>query len=108
MYVDHVHRIGFLSLVALLFCMLLMACGSGATGMEILLSSERDGDSEIFVMNSDASGVVQLTDNEVADFDPDWSPDGRAIVFTTQRGGGVFEICTVVVDDNAFVAVRQV
>ncbi|MFN8627337.1 MAG: hypothetical protein U0587_15305 [Candidatus Binatia bacterium] len=40
---------------------------------------------EIFVMNADGSGVVQLTDNAVPDIQPDWSPDGARITFATRR-----------------------
>ena len=33
-------------------------------------------------------GRTQLTDNEVYDHAPAWSPDGRSIAFTSGRGGG--------------------
>jgi TolB protein len=50
-------------------------------GEEIAFSSDRDGDSEIFIMNTDGSGVRQLTDNDVPDLYPLWSPDGEEIAF---------------------------
>ena len=56
---------------------------------EIAFVSTRDGDAEIFVMNSDGSNVRQLTHNTVADGSPEWSPDGRRIAFdrvTTPAG----------------------
>jgi Tol biopolymer transport system component len=40
--------------------------------------------SEIFIMNPDGSGVVQLTDNDADDW-PVWSPDGTRIAFTSFR-----------------------
>ena len=40
-----------------------------------------DPDFEIFVMNADGSGVRQLTANDVVDEAPNWSPDGRRLVF---------------------------
>jgi Tol biopolymer transport system component len=40
-----------------------------------------DGDSEIFVMNADGSGLRQLTANALDDDWPTWSPDGRKLLF---------------------------
>ena len=57
----------------------------------IAFVSDRDGDSEIYVMNGDGSGVVQLTDNDSDDRYPAWSPDGRRIAFASD-GDSDFEI----------------
>ena len=53
----------------------------------IAFSSDRDGDSEIYVMNEDGSGVTRLMDNESEDSHPSWSPDGRLIAFISDRDG---------------------
>jgi Tol biopolymer transport system component len=41
-------------------------------GTRIAFVSNRDGDSEIYVMNADGSGLVKLTDNSAYDGQPDW------------------------------------
>jgi TolB protein len=43
------------------------------------------GDAEIFVINSDGTGQVQLTSNSASDDSPAWSPDGTKIAFATNR-----------------------
>ena len=40
---------------------------------------------EIYVMNSDGSNIVNLTDHPKGDLYPSWSPDGRKILFGTMR-----------------------
>jgi Tol biopolymer transport system component len=45
---------------------------------------------DLYVMNADGTGVVQLTDDEATDFDAAWSPDGTRILFLT--GGDLFTI----------------
>jgi TolB protein len=42
---------------------------------------------EIWVMNADGSGRVQLTRNGTRDENPDWSPDGKRIAFYSERTG---------------------
>lgn len=38
--------------------------------------------SQIYVMNSDGTGIIKLTSDKTADsYDPSWSPDGTKIVF---------------------------
>jgi Tol biopolymer transport system component len=57
----------------------------------IVFSSARDGDFEIYVMDSDGNNVRQLTINETEgvveadDGSPSWSPDRRHIVFLSTR-----------------------
>lgn len=46
-------------------------------GSKLAFSSNRNGDWEIFVMNSDGSAPQQVTDNRWDDWVPTWSPDGQ-------------------------------
>jgi Tol biopolymer transport system component len=43
---------------------------------------------EIFVINADGSGLRRLTRNTVADWDPDWSPDGQEVAWIRSDGTG--------------------
>ena len=45
------------------------------------------GNDEIFVMDADGSNVRRLTDNDVRDSDPVWSPDGTRLAFASERDG---------------------
>ena len=56
-------------------------------GRRIAFSSERDGNSEIYVMNADGSGLTRITNNSDYDGVPAWSPDGRRIAFASRRDG---------------------
>src|SRR5690242_12608064 len=56
-------------------------------GRRIAFSRGLEGRSDIFVMNRDGSGLVNLTHARGDDYDPMWSPDGRRIAFTSNRTG---------------------
>ena len=47
--------------------------------------SERDGDSEIYLMNQDGTGLTRLTYDPATDSLPYCSPDGARIVFSSDR-----------------------
>jgi dipeptidyl aminopeptidase/acylaminoacyl peptidase len=42
---------------------------------------------EVYVMNSDGTGVTQLTNSPGSERQPAWSPDGQKIVFSSERDG---------------------
>lgn len=43
------------------------------------------GESDIFAINADGSGLVNLTNSPGQDLDPVWSPDGSSIAFVSYR-----------------------
>src|ERR1044071_2769133 len=56
-------------------------------GSRIAFDSNRDGKTEIYVMNADGSNVKRLTNNLSDDLGPKWSSDGRKILFDSERDG---------------------
>ncbi|MEQ8191079.1 MAG: hypothetical protein ABRQ39_24155, partial [Candidatus Eremiobacterota bacterium] len=54
---------------------------------KIAFVSERDGNPEIYVMDWNGKNQVRITRNKANEFKPDWSPDGRNIIFASERSG---------------------
>ncbi len=55
-------------------------------GRKIAFVSWIDDDAEIFVMNADGSGQINLTNSTYSDFAPSWSPDSQKVVFYRRLG----------------------
>ena len=49
--------------------------------------SDRDGNDEIYIMDANGTDQIRLTYNNADDEEPDWSPDGTHIVFSSFRDG---------------------
>lgn len=58
----------------------------GGTG-QIAFASDVNGLVEIYVMNIDGTGLQQITDLEEGACQPDWSPDGKRLVFISPCDG---------------------
>jgi hypothetical protein len=57
-------------------------------GEKIAFTSDRDGNTEIYVMNAtDGSGQTNISNSPAREYYPSWSPDGEKIAFTSDRDG---------------------
>jgi Tol biopolymer transport system component len=86
-----------------LFLMILHPVHAAFPGFNgnIAFHSTRDGDFEIFVMDSggESLGITQLTSNTANDGDPAWSANGTKMVFHSNRDGN-FEIYVMNADGS--------
>ena len=69
-------------------------------GRRIAFVSERDGQSEIYVMNADGTDQRRLTFNLGAVRSPRWSPDGKFILFASDLLGD-YDLFVIRADGSA-------
>jgi Tol biopolymer transport system component len=53
----------------------------------IAFASDRDGNFEVYTMDTDGGAQRRLTENPAEDFSPTWSPDGNRLAFVSSRDG---------------------
>ena len=56
-------------------------------GTQILFTTDRDGNEEIYRMNADGSNQINVSRSDSIDHTPSWSPDGTQITFVSARDG---------------------
>jgi dipeptidyl aminopeptidase/acylaminoacyl peptidase len=56
-------------------------------GRRLAFMSNRDGNEEIYVLDTETGIQTRLTFNPAQDHDPTWSPDGTRIAFASDRDG---------------------
>jgi len=65
--------------------------GSGGTGGTIVFQSRLEGNDDVWIMNADGTSLTNLTRNPAHDVSPDWSGNGKQIVFLSDRDDDVFD-----------------
>jgi serine/threonine protein kinase len=58
-------------------------------GEQILFSSNRSGNSDLWSLSTRSGALRQLTDDPAQDWDPGFSPDGKSVLWSSDRSGNL-------------------
>lgn len=58
-----------------------------ASGEQIIFESNRDGNWEIYIMDSDGKNQLRLTTSEFDSRRPSWHPNGKKVIFESNKTG---------------------
>ena len=75
-------------------------------GDKIMFESTRDGNYELYIMDTDGNNLVNLTNSPEKDYRGNFAPDGSSITFTSFRDEN-FEIYMVDIDGTKLVNVSN-
>ena len=64
----------------------------------IAFSSSRDGNTDIYMISADGTGLQRVTTNSVQDLEPCWSPDGSRLAYQSRRPA--WQIYTMLADGS--------
>jgi TolB protein len=64
-----------------------MSLAFSPDGKRVAYSSNKSGNADIWVANTDGTDARKITSSPAIDTAPSWSPSGNEIAFTSQRGG---------------------
>ncbi len=65
------------------------------------------GYQDLYLLSVDGSQLTAITQDKAGDFDPDWSPDGQYILFSSERDG-VYNLYAYRLSDGQFFKVTNV
>lgn len=75
-----------------------LGTSASAAGRRIVLSSDRTGHSEIFVMDEDGTNSQQITNLNATSHLASWIPNSSKILFRSNYGGSDFDLFTINAD----------
>ena len=54
---------------------------------DLVFCANYDKNFDVYTLNIDGSDLQRITDHDASDFIPEYSPDGKSIIYTSQEAG---------------------